>query len=152
MSEGYTQLILEVFSLHQQLLVLGDSLGAPHGLTSARWKVMGGIALSDHAPTVSQVARKMGLTRQAVQRVCNDLLELGMLKSIDNPKDRRASCWTLSEQGWQRYRAVMTSQQAWIERISHNLDAGALQECTKFLKQFSLSIEEDLNGYINQPI
>ena len=139
-NDKYTQLILEIFSLHQQLIVAGDSLSAPFALSSAKWKVMGGIALSEEAPTVSQVARRMGLSRQAVQRICNDLRKVGMLGLIDNPRDRRAGCWILTDQGWERYRQVMKAQELWLEKISQALDIEDVAKCTKLLKQFSLCI------------
>ena len=142
-TEKYTQLILEVFSLHQQLIIAGDGLSAPFALTSAKWKVLGGIALSEKPPTVSQVARKMGLSRQSVQRLCNDLRAFGMLNLLHNPKDKRACCWQLSAKGWDSYRQVMQAQEAWIEQISQGIDLDEVTESTKFLKQFSSCISRE---------
>ncbi len=47
----------------------GDQLLAEFGLTSARWQVLGAVALSGAPQPVASIARNMGLTRQAVQRV-----------------------------------------------------------------------------------
>jgi len=52
--EALTDLILEVFRLNGALLDAGNQLSKPHGLTSARWQVMGAIDLAGHAMTVAQ--------------------------------------------------------------------------------------------------
>ena len=59
-----TALILEVFRLNGRLLAAGDRLVAKLGLTSARWQVLGAIALSPSAEPVARLARNMGLHRQ----------------------------------------------------------------------------------------
>ncbi|WP_349017006.1 hypothetical protein [Bradyrhizobium sp. Arg237L] len=56
-TDAPTQLILEAFRLNGGLITAGDRLVADLGLTSARWQVLGVIALS---PTVEPVARSMG--------------------------------------------------------------------------------------------
>ena len=48
-SDALTQLILEVFRVNGGLLSAGDRLVADLGLTSARWQVLGAVALSPAA-------------------------------------------------------------------------------------------------------
>ena len=57
-------LILEVFRLNGRLLAAGDELVAPLGLTSARWQVLGAIALSTVNQPVAHLAHALGLQRQ----------------------------------------------------------------------------------------
>lgn len=52
-----------LFRAHNGLIAVGDRITAPYGLTSARWQVMGAMALSGQPLTVAQIARVMGLTR-----------------------------------------------------------------------------------------
>ena len=66
-------LILDVFRLNGDLLAAGDILVGDLGLSSARWQVLGAIALSPVPLPVAHIARNMGLTRQAVQRVVDDM-------------------------------------------------------------------------------
>jgi hypothetical protein len=51
------------------LLAAGVQLVEKIDLTSARWQVLGAIALSAVPLPVAQIARNMGLSRQAVQRL-----------------------------------------------------------------------------------
>src|SRR4029077_9673093 len=57
-----TDFVLETFRLNGRLLASGDALVADLGLTSARWQVIGAVALSPVPLSVAQIARNMGLT------------------------------------------------------------------------------------------
>jgi len=81
--EAFTRLILEAFRFNGCLLAAGDRLTQDLGLTSARWQVLGAI---DEGPLpVAQISRNMGLSRQAVQRVANELAAGGFVAFADNP-------------------------------------------------------------------
>jgi hypothetical protein len=56
--DAVTQLVLETFRLNGCLLIAGDALVADIGLTSARWQVLGAIALS---PMPLPVAHSLGI-------------------------------------------------------------------------------------------
>lgn len=91
----FPALLVEVFRLNGLLLAAGDRLTAPSGPTSARRQVLGVV---DHGPcTVAQVARAMGLTRQAVRETANALAREGAVELRDNPADRRAKLLVLGD-------------------------------------------------------
>ena len=69
-----TDVVLQTFRANGLFLAAGDVLAAEHGLTAARWQVLGAVALGERPLTVPQIARRMGLTRQAVQASVNRLL------------------------------------------------------------------------------
>jgi len=85
-----SRLALEVFRLNGALIAAGDALAAPLGLTSARWQVMGAVAEARGGLPVAGIARNMGLVRQSVQRVADDLAAEGVLRFAPNPHHRRA--------------------------------------------------------------
>ena len=91
-------LIREVMRLNGALITLGDGLAHPFGLTSARWQLLGVIA--DTGPrTVSAIARDMGLARQSVQRLVNQMTGEGILELVDNPHHRRARLVAITARG-----------------------------------------------------
>jgi len=55
--------------------------------------------VSEEELTVAAAARRLGLSRQAVQRVANDLCDRGYLGSHANPADRRAPLIRLTPVG-----------------------------------------------------
>src|SRR5687768_16516150 len=78
--EAATKVILSTFRANGLLLSAGDALTADADLTSARWQVLGAIALAERPLTVPQIARRMGLTRQSVHATVKRLVDDGMLE------------------------------------------------------------------------
>src|SRR5579864_4442819 len=94
-----SELIVEIFRVNGRLLAAGDRMVADLGLTSARWQVIGAIAIAGQPQTVPSIARTMGLTRQAVQRLINELTADGLIEGRANPNHRRARLFALTDAG-----------------------------------------------------
>ena len=107
-----TELIIEIFRLNGRLLAAGDALVADLGLTSARWQVLGPIAQSPVPLPVAHIARNMGLTRQAVQRLANELEGDGLVRFAPNPHHQRAKLVLLTARGKSAYDAAMKRQKS----------------------------------------
>src|SRR3954468_19929164 len=101
-----SRLALEVFRLNGALVAAGDALVAPLGLTSARWQVMGAVAEARGDLPVAGIARNMGLVRQSVQRIVDELEAEGILRFAPNPHHRRARLVQLTEQGTALFNAA----------------------------------------------
>jgi len=99
-----TQLTLAVFRLNGTLLHWGDQVVAPLGLTSARWQMLGAIALADSPLTAPQIGEAMGVTRQGAQKQLNLLVEQGLVEARPNPAHRRSPLYALTPQGLVQYR------------------------------------------------
>src|SRR3979411_1518378 len=85
-----TDVVLRTFQANGLFLPAGDLLAAEEGLTSARWQVLGAVVVAGGPLTVPQIARRMGLTRQAVQASVNRLLTEGLIEAVENPDHRRS--------------------------------------------------------------
>jgi DNA-binding MarR family transcriptional regulator len=94
-----SRLALETFRLNGALIALGDALVAPLGLTSARWQVMGAVAEARGGLPVAGIARNMGLVRQSVQRIADELAAAGVFRFVPNPHHRRAKLVQLTAHG-----------------------------------------------------
>jgi DNA-binding MarR family transcriptional regulator len=140
-AEVTTGLVLEVFRLNGRLLAAGDRLVAPLGLTSARWQVLGAIALSPTAETVARLARSMGLNRQGVQRIVNELVEEGMVALRDNPHHRRAKLVVLTDKGREAYEAAGRLQGPWVAQLSEGLDPNVIEMARSLLEQLRRRLE-----------
>jgi DNA-binding MarR family transcriptional regulator len=116
-----TDLIIGVFRLNGALLVSGDALVADLGLTSARWQVLGAIALSPVPLPVAHLGRNMGLTRQAVQRSVDEMRNDGLVRLDPNPHHRRAMLVTMTELGSSAYRAASQRQERWAVALAAGL-------------------------------
>jgi DNA-binding MarR family transcriptional regulator len=138
-SQAFTELILEVFRLNGRLLSAGDALTRPRGQTSARWQVLG--ALDDNARTVADIGRRMGLTRQSVQRTA-DLLEAdGLLAYGDNPAHQRAKLAMLTPRGRATLEAITARQIDWANRIASRLPENDLKRAIFTLQQVRQALD-----------
>ena len=113
-----TELILLVFRVNGELLAAGDRLTRPLNLTSARWQVLGAIALAPQPRSVADLARSMGLSRQAVQRTANELHAEGLVAWTPNPAHRRAQLVTFTRQGELTYEATLRRQTPWANEVA----------------------------------
>ncbi len=132
-----TELMLETFRLNGRLLASGDRLVAPIGLTSARWQIIGAVALAGHSLPVAHIARNMGLARQSVQRVVNDLEAAQLVRFAPNPHHRRAKLVELTEKGRRTYDDASALQVRWANALAAGMkqsDVEAALAATRTLR------------------
>ena len=136
-----TDLILEVFKLNGRLLSAGDQLVASLGLTSARWQVLGAIAFADAPQPVANIARNMGLTRQAVQRVVNELEAEGFLTFAPNPHHARAKLVVLSKSGAKSFQAAAKRQAPWANHLARRISAREIRTALGVVREIATRLE-----------
>jgi DNA-binding MarR family transcriptional regulator len=128
-----TDVILSIFRANGLLLAAGDLIAADHGLTAARWQVLGALALAQRPLTVPQIARRMGLTRQSVHTTVNRLLADGIVELVPNADHRRSQLVRLTELGRARYRAIDEKQAAWVNQLAAGLRRSELETTARVL-------------------
>lgn len=121
-----TDFVVELFRLNGELLAAGDELVAGLGLTSARWQVLGAIDLSPIPLPVAQTARNMGLSRQAVQRIANELAADGLVAFSLNPRHARAKLLAMTPKGRRAFDAAMALQRPWISELGSDVSGPQL--------------------------
>jgi DNA-binding MarR family transcriptional regulator len=144
--EAATGVILATFRTNGLLLEAGDRLSAPHGLTSARWQVLGAIALSDRPLTVPQVARRMGITRQSVHVTVDRLVRDGLVELVPNDDHRRSQLVRLTELGRDRYEALDGDQGAWVDDLTNGISRSDLDTARRVLVELARRLELDRSG------
>ncbi len=149
--DAITDLVLEVFRLNGRLLASGDALVADLGLTSARWQVLGAAALSPAPLSVAQIARNMGLTRQAVQRLANEMEADRFLRFAPNPHHQRAKLVVLTTVGKSAFAAAMKRQDAWAVELGAGLDARKIAAATAMLRGVRQRLENGTNNEADNP-
>ena len=94
---AYRLLIADVAELMGRSRTTSDVLARTAGQTVARWHVMS--VLWGQQQSVASAARRLGLTRQSVQRVANDLLADELVVVTPDPNDARAPLCALTAKG-----------------------------------------------------
>jgi DNA-binding MarR family transcriptional regulator len=139
--EAATQVVLETFRVNGLLLAAGNRLAAAERLTAARWQVLGAVALAGRPLTVPQIARRMGLTRQAVQASVNRLLAESLAEARGNLDHRRSPLIALTERGSHKYAAVDQRQARWINELSAGLKVTDLATAARALRELGDRLE-----------
>ena len=137
----FTDVVLEIFKLGGLLIQEGDQITQEFGITSARWKILGAIALAGSALTVPQIARSMGLTRQAVQRLVDAMYEDSLLDFQDNPDHKRAKLINLTDNGAQIYTKLEKKQARWANTNAEKLVLKELEMTLSILKKMTAQFE-----------
>jgi DNA-binding MarR family transcriptional regulator len=117
--EPSTELVDLVFVLSDALRREGDALVRDFGLSSARWLIAG--ALSDGPLTAAAIARKRGLSRQAVRESAALLQRDGLVVREDNPADARAPLLGLTARGREVMEEVESVRRRWAEETDRLL-------------------------------
>jgi len=101
--------------------------------------------------TTGQLADSLGLDKSTLSRTVDGLVNLGLLKRLSNPQDRRTIPLLLTDQGKTICNAINTSSNAFyaqiIERIPQNLRQQVIESFDRFLSAFN---EQDRYSGLNE--
>lgn len=113
------------------------------GITNARWQTLSELfALNQHV-TVSELARHMGLSRQAVQRLADDMASDGLLEFAENPGDGRAMHLLLTEAGRAIYYTALEREWQWTNTIAADFDAEQIARAVALLEAITQKMQTD---------
>ena len=134
-----TEILLETFRLNGRLVDAGDQMGKDLQLSTARFQVL---SVADReAATVAEIARRMGLRRQSVQRTVNSLRSDGFVELLPNPNHRRAKLVQITEKGSDALAKTYQRQIAWANEIAIGLSEEDLDRTLKVMAAFRAKIE-----------
>jgi DNA-binding MarR family transcriptional regulator len=120
-----TDVILTTFRLNGRLMEAAQEFAVEGGITAAWWQVLGGVL--DEPRTVAEIGRRMGMSRQGVQRVADLLVERGLAEYRENPAHRRAKLLACTEEGYWAIRRIALVVVPWGNRIGEQIGAGELR-------------------------
>ncbi|SLN23447.1 transcriptional regulator SlyA [Roseovarius albus] len=144
--EAVTTLILDVFRLNGRLQLAGDRLVAELGLTSARWQILGAIAYAEQPESVAWHARTMGVHRQGVQRIVNELKKEEIVEIQSNPHHKRAHLVVLTSKGQELFEAAIALQVPWVNELSEGLSTDNIEIAQKIIGTLKARLQESSNA------
>jgi len=95
--EAFALLVGDLYEAAGVLRRHGERIAASAGQTQARWQLMSVLSVGNW--TVPMAADRLGTSRQAVQRIANELVDEGLAVFDENPRHRRSPFLRLSDQG-----------------------------------------------------
>ncbi|AFE13246.1 hypothetical protein MRGA423_12520 [Mycobacterium tuberculosis RGTB423] len=141
MSDEIARLVADVFELAGLLRRSGEVVAAREGHTQARWQLLS--VVSDRALTVPQAARRLGVTRQGVQRVANDLVVCGLAELRHNPDHRTSPLLVLTENGRRVLQAITERAIVVNNRLADAVDPAALQATRDSLRRMIVALKAE---------
>ena len=125
-------LVADVFHLAGVFRRIGEQIARLAGRTQAEWQLLS--AISDGARTVPQVARRLGYTRQSVQRTADSLAANAFVRFVPNPDHKKSTLVELTPAGRKALDRITQRAAAFHREVAAHVDAGRLGEAESFLR------------------
>jgi DNA-binding MarR family transcriptional regulator len=124
-------------------MVAATPTRAGGGLTGAQNLVLTAVVRAERPPTVPQIARSLGHSRQAVQRLADTLVGRGLVQTVDNPDHKRARRLVPTPAGSATYHQADLLSREWARRISSGLTREQIDTAVATLRVLRHGIETD---------
>jgi DNA-binding MarR family transcriptional regulator len=142
-SNAVTDLIRAVLRMNATVQKSGTRLMRGTGMTNARWQTLSDLFALEKPVTVSELARYVGLTRQAVQRLADEMASDGLIEFVANPSNARAMHLRLTESGQAAYEAALEREWQWTNSIAENFDAEEITHSVALLGEIMQKMQTD---------
>ncbi|QWC57215.1 MarR family transcriptional regulator [Erythrobacter sp. 3-20A1M] len=143
---------LTVFATNVRLIATGNELVAPLGLTSAWWQILAALRYSPVPLPIASIARNMGLTRQAVQRIVDLLAYRELVEFRDNPHHRRARLVVLTDAGIAAVTSADQAAAALDAEIANRVGTARIGEMVRTLEAINTILAEWLDSATASPV
>jgi len=124
-TQALALLVADVYELAGALRRTGDALAGRIEQSQARWQLLS--VLSEGTWTVPSIARRLGVSRQAVQRVADALAHEGYLRFRDNPGHRRSLLVELTRAGRASLARITVSSEEWRAAVASAFSVDELE-------------------------
>lgn len=125
-------LIADLFEAAGAMRRHGDRIASLAGQTQARWQVLS--VLSEGDWTVPRAARRLGVSRQAVQRTVDLLRADGLVDLDHNPDHQRSPLVRLTARGNQTLAEISAVGRRWNGAVASSIDARDLATTRSVLR------------------
>ncbi len=122
----------ETSRLNHQFVHTSERANRSTGLSHARWLTMTMIA--ERPFTVAQIARRLGLARQSVQRTADLLVSEGLVELHHNPDHRRAKLLSLTAGGRLTLEGAQRVQARWTERVAAAVESEEVETAVELMR------------------
>jgi DNA-binding MarR family transcriptional regulator len=134
------QLFSELFEAAGAGRRLGEGIASRAGQTQARWQTLWTL---DVTPlTVPQVARRLGVSRQHILRLANELTADGLVEPIANPDHKTSPLLRLTPEGESTLAAINRAALHSNEAIRQDLTPDRVDELRSLLRRFTELVKQ----------
>jgi DNA-binding MarR family transcriptional regulator len=133
--EEVEHLYAELFAAAGESRRWGDTLSGQEGQTQARWQLMWTAAPG--TLTVPQIARRLGVSRQNIQRLTNELVDEGLATLGHNPDHKSSPIVNLTPTGQAVLERINTNAATYNQHIHQSLGSQRIEELRTALRELT---------------
>jgi DNA-binding MarR family transcriptional regulator len=133
-------IVADIYELAGRFRADGEAIAATVGQTQARWQVMS--AASSEPKTVPQIARRLGVTRQNVQRIADLLVDENWAVFEDNPDHRGSPHLVLNKRGRAALDQLTRAADSHYARLARKLPAAEIASIHRTLRRLIAATDE----------
>ena len=115
-----------------------DGVARSEKQSRARWEVLSEVGAGR---TVPQIARRMGMARQSVQRVADLLAESRLVRFEPNPDHRRSPILRATDEGVRVRDRLQRKLRGWEEGVEELVDSDDLETALVVLRAIRSGLE-----------
>ncbi|WP_205873433.1 MarR family winged helix-turn-helix transcriptional regulator [Mycobacterium camsae] len=138
MADDIALLVADIYEAAGALRKSGDAVAKTQGQTQARWQLLS--VLSGDATSVPRAARRLGVSRQGVQRIANNLVDDGLAQWTSNPDHRSSPLLTLTAAGERALAAITARASAAHREFTADLAAADIQIARNVLQRLTAAV------------
>jgi DNA-binding MarR family transcriptional regulator len=140
--DTFALLVADVYDAAGVLRRQGERTAATEGQTQARWQVLS--VISDGQWTVPMAADRLGTSRQAVQRIANELVDEHLAVFNENPRNQRSPFLRLTPDGRTTLAAITRRSRSQHRALLNDLSGLDVDALRVGLQQLSAAIRSQL--------
>lgn len=133
-------IVADVYELAGRFRERGEAIARGIGQTQARWQVLS--AASAEPKTVPQIARRLGVSRQNVQRIADLLVAEQCATFEDNPDHRGSPFLILNKRGRDALERLTKSAAEQHARLARKLPASEIASIHRSLRRLLAATAE----------
>lgn len=119
---------------------MGEAIAARQSQTQGRWQAMWTI---EEVPlTVPQIARRLGMTRQNIQRVASELVERDLATFVRNPDHKTSQLLQLTATGRSTLDRLNSTADRWHQAILATFTADDVASLRRLLERFVAAMRD----------
>jgi DNA-binding MarR family transcriptional regulator len=127
-------IVMAILNISDTIVKHGDIVCQRMGITTQQWRVMLHLACDPNIPFIddmksnkhpilaSELAEAFNVSRPNITNLINSLIEKGMVKQVEDAKDRRKKFLTLTEKGEEVLHAIQPVRKKANRRLLEHLD------------------------------
>jgi DNA-binding MarR family transcriptional regulator len=132
-AETVPLLVADVFHLAGLFRRQGEEIARLAGRTQAEWQTLS--AISDGPRTVPQIARRLGLARQSVQRTADQLESESLVIFVANPDHKKSTLVELTAMGRAALNKINAAAGAFHREVATRVGARTLLQAELLLRK-----------------